>query len=544
MKNILYALKNKKLQLVFLFYILLVLPLLSPLAENISGWDCFFIISANCILFCCLALLSLFCSSKAEKIIFSILLVLAIIPGIIYIAYLLFAHVLLESNSITSLFETNPEESKEFIADYLSPWVTVGVLTYALIPAIMIWRMKPAIPLKIKEHKPLFITITFIICSCLLLGLEKLPKPIYIANFYRTFISYQIRTHHEQKAFAKRQATSYEVTNTKPDSIPQTIVVVIGESLTRNHMGLYGYARPTNPLLSKRGENLFVYTDVISPQVHTIPVIRSVLSFADKENPDYITEKPTLFELFNRAGFNTHFITNQPFGGNVKTSYDVLLNLAQHKYSLNNQKKHDEVVLPVLDSILTTDTVRSKLIVIHLIGSHMAYKFRYPEKFEVFNHKKDRLVENTPFRNALAKETIDSYDNSVMYNDFIVDSVIRLLEKRPLDKTSMIYFSDHGEELYDTRNFAGHAYEKVSPYMCQIPFIVWFSDTYLNQNKETITIDTRRPSSTSDFMHSISTLAGLKYQDYDPSKSIFSAQFKPQTRYVGQKTYDEVLEIK
>ena len=61
--------------------------------------------------------------------------------------------------------------------------------------------------------------------------------------------------------------------------------------------------------------SLLVYQDVISPQVHTIPVLRSILTLADRDNLDYITEKPSMFELFNRAGYETHFISNQPFGG-------------------------------------------------------------------------------------------------------------------------------------------------------------------------------------------------------------------------------------
>ncbi len=52
-----------------------------------------------------------------------------------------------------------------------------------------------------------------------------------------------------------------EVKTGMVDSIPQTIIVVIGESLTRNHMSLYGYPRNTNPLLSERKDNLYVYNN-------------------------------------------------------------------------------------------------------------------------------------------------------------------------------------------------------------------------------------------------------------------------------------------
>ena len=103
----------------------------------------------------------------------------------------------------------------------------------------------------------------------------------------------------------------------------------------------------------------------------------------------------------------------------------------------------------------------------------------------------------------------------------------------------MIYFSDHGEELYEYREFAGHAYEKVSPTMCEIPFIVWMSESFKLQQQDLI-FDENRPYSTADFIYSISDISGLKYTDYDASRSIFSKSFTPRQRLVGTKKYEEI----
>lgn len=483
----------------------------------------------------------MFCSSKKEKIIYIVLLIISIIPGAIYIAYLLFAHVLLGGDSVTSLFETNPDESKEFVANYMSVWVNVAIGIYATIPAIMIWKMKAFAPLKIREHKKLF--ISSIIALACIFAIPQLAKSVYILNFYKTFVLYKVRLNYEEKAIAERQQKPYEVTETVVDSIPQTIIVVIGESLTRNHMGLYGYSRQTTPLLSQKLSNLYVYTDVVSPQVHTIPVIRSLLSFIDKENPDYYTAKPSLFELFNRAGYETYFISNQPFGGNFKTSYDDLLNLAQHKYDMSKQKKNDDVLLPEIKKILdSSDKVKNKIIVVHLVGNHMAYEFRYPASFNKFDYKKDNLVSDAPYRDAKAKKDIDYYDNSVLFNDYIISSMIDMLAEKKGEETSLIYMSDHGEELFDKREFAGHAYEKVSKYMCEIPFIVWVSDSFRDMNPNLV-FETKRAFSSNDFLYSLTNFAGLEYKDYVPEKSLFSSHFKSSERYVGKMTYEEVLEL-
>ncbi|MDU1890479.1 MAG: sulfatase-like hydrolase/transferase [Dysgonomonas sp.] len=536
MGEIFTRLKKKKLQFFFLFYILLLVPILCPIAENLSIIDKFAVFLVCGLLFAAIWILSLFISSKSEKVIYSLLLIISIIPGAIYLAYLLFAHVLLEQNSVTSLFETNPDESKEFVAYYLSIWVIVGVLIYTAIPIVMICNMRSFKPIKIKNNKLLFTFSIIIITS--IVGINKLSRSVYFINFYKTFISYKIRTCHEIKSIKERSNLPFDVEARYQDSIPRTIVVVVGESLNKHHMSLYGYSRQTNPLLAKYGDSLIVYKDVVSPQVHTIPVMRSLLSMSERENPNYFMDKPSLFELFKRAGYDTYLISNQEFSENYRSSYDILLSLADNKYNLAPLKQHDDIVLPKFNKILQ-ENPNNKFILIHLIGNHMAYEFRYPKEYIVFNHKKDSLVHSSDFRDEKAMRMIDKYDNSVLFNDFIINSVIESLDHQKDQHTAVVYFSDHAEELYDYRKFAGHAYEKVSPTMCEIPFVVWLSGSYKHLRSDLI-FDSHRSYSTADFIYSISDLAGLQYKDYDDSRSIFSIQFKERERYVGDRKYTDI----
>jgi heptose-I-phosphate ethanolaminephosphotransferase len=283
-----------------------------------------------------------------------------------------------------------------------------------------------------------------------------------------------------------------------------------------------------------------IYEDVVAPQVHTIPVIRSILSMSETGHPANFTQKPSLYELFNRAGYDTYLITNQGFSEDCKSSYDILFTLANKKYNLAQYEQHDDIVLPVLDTILK-EPQKNKLILIHLIGSHMAYEFRYPKEFIVFNNKKDGLVADAPYRDDKAKKAIDKYDNSVLYNDFIINSVIQALKGLHQQDAAMVYFSDHGEELYDYREFAGHAYEKVSPVMCEVPFVVWMSPLYRRFRSDLI-FDKKRKYSTEDFIYSISDLAGLGYKDYDDTRSLFSVNYNLRERYVGEKKYEHIKE--
>lgn len=538
MNDIINILKKKKLQFVFLFYILLLGPILALfLAENYTLIDKILLLSVCVLLFGAISAICTFVSPRTEKIIYSVILIFAIIPGSIYMGYLLFAHVMLEQNSVMSLFETNPDESKEFLAHYMNIWVIVGILIYAAIPIIMICKMKSIPPLKVGGHRWIIIISVFIVVA--VAGIERVSRSVYFINIYRSFISYQIRVNHEKSTIRKRQDIPFEV-KTIADTVPQTIVLIIGESLTRHHMSLYGYERETNPLLSQYSDsNLLVYKDITSPQVHTIPVLRTVLSMHEADHPEYFEEKPSLIELFNRSGYETYFISNQPFSEKCHSSYDILLTLAKHKYNFAPQKQYDEIILTALDEILETDSDKNKFILIHLIGNHMAYEFRYPYTYNKFDYNQDSLIEDRPFRNNAAKRMIDRYDNSVLYNDYIIDSTIQKLIETGNNNSTMIYFSDHGEELYDYRVFAGHVYEKVSPAMCEIPFIVWMSSQYRDKRKHLV-FDTTRPYSIDDFIYSISDISGFEYDGFDRTRSIFSPDFKPKTRYIEEKSYEDI----
>lgn len=539
MKDIFRVLLHKKLQLSFLFYLVLVLPILIFfMAQNVNSYDSWYLLVVNVILFLTLATLFSFINPRAEKIIYFILFFVALVPGLVYTGYLLFAKVLLQHNSIISIFETNPEESREFVAHYFSKWLVLGQSIYILLCILIIWKMKPYKCLRIKQHKSLFASSLLI--TIILFSVPAFSRQIYFYNFYKIFVDYKTNLSYEKETIEQRQTMPYLVENLFLDSVPRTIVVVIGESLTRNHMSLYGYPRKTTPALdSLTAKSLIAYKDVISPQVHTIPVLRAISTLAEIDHPEYITQKPTLFELFNRAGYETYFITNQPFGGNVVTSYDELFKLSKHQYNVTIQKQPDEVVFPPLQEILNTKDNTNKLIVIHLIGNHMAYEFRYTPHFSVFDNEKDNLVANNAYRNKEAKLMIDRYDNSVLYNDYIISQIIALLDKQNNRDVGMIYFSDHGEEIYDTRNFAGHAYEKVSTYMCEIPFIVWMSDKYRKKRSDLV-FEENRPFSTANFLQSLSDFSGIKYTDYNDSLSLFSPNYKPSERYVGSLTYDEI----
>lgn len=58
-------------------------------------------------------------------------------------------------------------------------------------------------------------------------------------------------------------------------------------------------------------------------------------------------------------------------------------------------------------------------IIIHLMGNHLSYDDRYPEAFNKFSR---------------GDKTIDTYDNSILYNDFVLRSIYEKVKNVPIFK--------------------------------------------------------------------------------------------------------------
>ena len=437
------------------------------------------------------------------------------------------------------IFGSNVSETNEYFDGAMSIPVLVGQVAYTIAAIFLLYkslRIKSSLHLKFKQHKIFFIVL--LLFPILITPFENITKFVGPIDFYKSGINYLNESRRMEKEILSRKNTSMEI-SCNLSSKNNTFVVIIGESLSRNHMGLYGYSRPTTPILESIKEDIHVYSDVVSPHTHTIAVLKQALTFADYDHPEYYLLKPSVIGIFNDAGFKTHWITTQPLTEKWGNSYGFIAKESDQVYNLSKTKQYDEVVLPCIDRILEENTEGNKIIFVHLMGSHNMYKSRYPTEYDVFNQK-DYPVPDKPYLNDKKKKIIDEYDNSVLYSDFVVSSIIKKMQDREDESSAVLFFSDHAEEVYDFRDVVGHYIQGVTTYQCEIPFIFWGSENYLSE-KQNIVILKDRPFGLVNLIHSLSDLAGLQYQDYTPEKSIFNKKFVPQKRMVEDKTYEEVV---
>lgn len=316
---------------------------------------------------------------------------------------------------------------------------------------------------------------------------------------------------------------------------PKTLVLVIGESTNRQRMSLYGYNRNTTPDLDALSKELLVFNHVVTPRPYTIEALQQVLSFADAQHPNDYLDQPMLLNMMKQAGYDITWITNQQTQTKRNTLLTTFSQLADHQVYLNNNRRQNssqfdgDVLTPFAEALASP--AKKKMIVVHLLGTHRKYDYRYPEKFDRF-----KTADKVPAWVDPSKlDEYNQYDNAVLYNDHIIAQLIKTLKKE--DKQSLlVYFSDHGEEVFDypERMFCGRNEANPSPAMYTIPFMVWANDAF----KEKHDVDSwksyeDRPYSSSDFIYTWSDMIGLDYRRMDYSRSLISDRFTEKTRWIG-----------
>lgn len=326
-----------------------------------------------------------------------------------------------------------------------------------------------------------------------------------------------------------------QFTNVQHLNEKEVYVLVIGESTSRNHMGLYGYYRQTNPLLNKIKDDLIVFNDVISPNSSTIASLSKVLTLGNHENPDG-RFKGSLIQLFNKAGFKTYWISAQKTSGINATFVTGISNSSDEQYFVSSygHPPLDEELLKPLDKALN-DNDNKKLIILHLLGTHASYKKRYPKSFEHFTDQPF-----SKFKHEKAYYYINKYDNAVLYNDYVLNKIIQKLRKQAIS-SSLIYFSDHGEEVYTSLNLKGHWEGNKSKPMYDIPFLIWFSKDSFKKSKNLV-FDVTRKYSIENLIHTLADLAEIEFQEFEPKNSLLNANFENKNRMISSETnYDEIF---
>lgn len=314
------------------------------------------------------------------------------------------------------------------------------------------------------------------------------------------------------------------------------IVFVIGESAARDHHSIYGYPLCTTPYLDSISKDLFIFQNAVASGTATALNMECLLSFkSDNDTTQRWFEFPWLIDLFKYAGYKTFWLSNQEKSGIwsnpsaiMVSDADEITYVGAESNSDHTLDKYDTALLQPFNQAIC-DSSLNKLICIHLLGSHIKYSKRYPPHADFI--KADSILNhnNPQWMTREKAQTVAQYDNSIRFTDAILKNMIKSIRNKTAPSV-LIYLSDHGEFVYDGRNFRGRDRSSV-----RVPFIIYINDAYRKYNPDIVKRlynAEKSKFSTSDVIHLIMTLSGTSYPYYDESKDILSDWFKTRTRYV------------
>ncbi len=460
-----------------------------------------------------------FCYRTAVAVLFA--------GGLLNLAHWLVLKCPLNVSSLFVLLNTNGSEAAEFVSLKASlRWLLL--LPYLFL-AVMAFRHVP----EISSGKG----VLRVVCIVLLLFvLLFYGEAALNGRFVRTALPDTERTlcsfSGEMKAYRSLKQRQFRPVEAQASERPCVSVLIIGESCNRNHMSLYGYHRQTSPRLSRRGD-ILCFTDVVTPYSATLS---SVLGSLTESNMDAPISPDSCFhalDVYRSVGFTTYWISNQSPIGVWDNAVFNFARVADHPLFVNCAANssfestqlavYDEVLLPVLHQVLYEDTASRKWIVLHLMGSHSQYDKRYPAAYARYCGGADKR-----------QRTIDAYDNSILYNDAVVDSIFTMLAQyaaaRPHVRTHSLYISDHGENVYDAGETAGHDFADTIPYAnIEIPFVLWFStnDTLCDTAfYHRVRSRLSQPFMTDDLFHLLLDLDGISTPLFQPERSLFNPAYR------------------
>lgn len=306
---------------------------------------------------------------------------------------------------------------------------------------------------------------------------------------------------------------------------PVVVVVVAGETARAMNFALNGYARETNPGL-KALDGVVNYTNTTSCGTATAVSLPCMFSVYPRDQYSDWKARSTenLMNVLTRAGVSASWWDNNT-GSKGIADLISFASMTDQKGSplCKNGECLDEIFLGELDKKLAATTSNS-VFVLHQLGSHgPSYYLRYPEKFRHFTPD----CRTPELMKCSVAEITNAYDNTILYTDYVLASVARLLEKHQ-DRVSgaMIYMSDHGESLGENGIYLHGAPYAIAPReQTQVPFIAWFSKPYqaaMGVDTACLLKDTAQPKSHDNLFHTVLGMMDVETKVYKRDLDAFA----------------------
>ena len=148
---------------------------------------------------------------------------------------------------------------------------------------------------------------------------------------------------------------------------PLHLVLVVGETVRPDHLGVYGYARDTTPGLSAIRDELLLFRDVASTAHWTDAAVPGIVGRAIDAR-----RQGGLVRTMREAGYHTGWLSNQEISDLVRDAHVADFSDGMYELLL----RLDTALLPPFGALLRQGGPR-QFIALHMTGSHFPYDRQY-----------------------------------------------------------------------------------------------------------------------------------------------------------------------
>jgi glucan phosphoethanolaminetransferase (alkaline phosphatase superfamily) len=346
---------------------------------------------------------------------------------------------------------------------------------------------------------------------------------LYPGREIKIFTDYLTEVHSFVKGY---RGLEHKFTGVLDRDKAATAVLVIGESARKDKLGIYGSVLETTPSLERfaqeHPDRLVVFSDAVAAGAYTRISVPTILSVSPLRDLSRITKEPSILKIMKSAGLEGVLISNQARHGWHQDFISTIMEDAARKTYLTESAGNvpDEALVPPLLAELARPAGGSKLIIVHLAGSHSPYQDRYPPNQAVFPPV---TLEN-------------QYYNSLRYTDTVLQRIIAaVMEAR--QPVVLLYVSDHGEYLNDYgEGFYDHGNRNhLTRFEIEVPFLLTFNEYFLKGHASEIARMRERTHlgvSHDNVSHTLLGLMGVFDARYRPESDLGSARFVAVPRFI------------
>ncbi|WP_151753177.1 phosphoethanolamine transferase [Acinetobacter soli] len=352
---------------------------------------------------------------------------------------------------------------------------------------------------------------------------RELKAQISPLNVISSSWSYSRRQYKKRDLPLVKYGEDAHIVHTVGAHAPKIMVLVVGETARAENFSLNGYHKPTNPELSKL--DLVNFTQASSCGTQTSVSVPCMFSGMKRSGYDEALagHREGLLDIVQRAGYEVTWIDNN---SGCKGACDRIQHYIspkddpRYKNQCKDGECYDGILIDALKDYLKAldlkQLKKDQLIVLHQLGSHgPAYYKRYPAAFKKFTPTCD----TNNIQNCSRESLINSYDNTILYTDHVLSTLIHTLDALPVS-TGLMYLSDHGESTGENGLYLhGTPYFMAPKEQTHIPMLFWFSTTWPQQQtiKQCLNGQKNNPVSQDNLFPTVLGLLHIRTQVLDSS---------------------------